>query len=262
MAHDPAFRSWWATYLRMGASPGAAVALTRLNAEVDVRQVLPTIRVPTLVIHRRHDRCLKVEEGRYVADHIPGARFVELDGVDHLPFVGEQESILSEIEQFVTGSRSLLEYRSVLATVLAGAIETADSPLGSPVPLDGAGTRFLEHVRREVAWFRGGPLASEGKSFVAAFDGPARAIRCARALVTAAPRFGLSLRAGLHTGECEASETRLSGPAVERAELVAQRASPGEVLVSRTVRNLVAGSGFQFEDRGRRTHDHAQVFAV
>jgi pimeloyl-ACP methyl ester carboxylesterase/DNA-binding winged helix-turn-helix (wHTH) protein len=260
MANDPAFRSWWATYLRMGASPGAAVALTRLNAEVDVRQVLPTIRVPTLVLHRRHDRCLKIEEGRYVAAQIPGARFVELEGVDHLPFVGEQESILSEIEQFVTGSRSLLEYRSVLATVLAGLI---DVPMpAQPVSLDGTGNRFLEHVRREIAWFRGGPLVSEGRNFVAAFDGPARAIRCARALVTAAPRFGLSLRAGLHTGECEAFDTRLSGPAVERAELVAQRAAAGDVLVSRTVPNLVAGSGFQFEDKGRRMHDHAQVFAV
>jgi pimeloyl-ACP methyl ester carboxylesterase/DNA-binding winged helix-turn-helix (wHTH) protein len=251
MVNDPAFRSWWATYLRMGASPGAAVELTRLNAEVDVRHVLPTIRVPTLVLHRRSDRCLKIEEGRYVAAQIPGARFVELDGVDHLPFVGEQESIVGEIEQFVTGSRSLLEYRSVLATVLAGLIDPGD-----------ASERFLEHVRREVSWFRGSPLVTHDGRFEAAFDGPARAIRCGRALAAAAPRFGLTLRAGLHTGECEATESRLNGAAVELARQVAQRAAAGEVLVSRTVKNLVAGSGFQFDDRGRRMPDHSQVFAV
>jgi len=254
MMHDAAFRSWWATYLRMGASPGAAVALTRLNAEVDVRHVLPTIRVPTLVLHRSHDRTLKVEEGRYVAAQIPGARFVELEGADHLPFVGEQETIVGEIEQFVTGSRSLIEYRSVLATVLAGIVDSGSA--GSPPE------RFFEHLRREVAWFRGRPLMiSEGR-YEAAFDGPARAIRCARALAAAAPRFGLTLRSGLHTGECEATESRLNGAAVELARQVAQRAGPGEVLASRTVRNLVAGSGFQFDDRGRRMPDHSQVYAV
>jgi pimeloyl-ACP methyl ester carboxylesterase/DNA-binding winged helix-turn-helix (wHTH) protein len=251
MVNDAAFRSWWATYLRMGASPGAAVALTRMNAEVDVRHVLPTIRVPTLVLHRRRDRCLKVEEGRYVASQIPGARFVELEGMDHLPFVGEQEALIGEIEQFVTGSRTLTEYNSVLATVIAGIIGGGDVT-----------DAYLEHLRREVAWFRGRPLVIAGTRFVAAFDGPARAVRCARALAATAPRFGLSLRVGLHTGECEATDLRLAGPAVEHAETVAQRASPGEVLASRTVRNLVAGSGFQFDDRGRRMPDLSQVFAV
>ena len=238
MRHDPAFRSWWATYLRMGASPGAAVALTRLNAEVDVRQVLPTIRVPTLVLHRSGDRCLKVEEGRYVASQIPGARYVELEGIDHLPFVGEQERVLGEIEQFVTGSRSLVEYRSVLATVLAGVVSPGDR-LGA----------FLDHTRREVGWFRGRPLVIDGPRFVAAFDGPSRAVQCARALVAAAAPYGLDVRAGLHTGECEATATRLTGAAVDVAELAAQRAAPGQVLASRTVRSLVAGSGFDFDER-------------
>lgn len=255
MANDPAFRSWWATYLRMGASPGAAVALTRMNAEVDVRHVLPSIRVPTLVLHRKDDRCLRVEEGRFVAGQIPGARYVELAGEDHLPFVGDQESILGEIEQFLTGSRSLVEYRSVLATVLAGAVDLADAP-------SSAADRFGEQLRREVAWFRGKPLVVSGTRFVAAFDGPARAVRCARSLAVAAPRFGLALRIGLHTGECDTNDGQVSGPAVEVAEGVAGRAAPGEVLASKTVRNLTAGCGFQFEDRGRRLPDHTQLFAV
>src|SRR5882672_8166452 len=157
VANDPQFREWWATYLRMGASPGAALALTQMNAEIDVRQVLPSIRVPTLVIHRSEDQCLKVEEGRYVADRIPGAKYVELPGRDHLPFVGDQDAILDEVEEFLTGVRHTLEPDTVLATVLftqiVGSKEHAQR-LGEgrwEAILD----RLRAHVRKEIEWFRG-----------------------------------------------------------------------------------------------------------
>jgi hypothetical protein len=238
MAADPAFRAWWATYLRMGASPGAALALTRMNAEIDIRDILPSIRVPTLVLHRRHDRCLKVEEGRYVSSRIPGALFVELPGEDHLPFVGDQELMLDEIERFVTGAPARPPLDRVLATILHACVE------GSGVHA------FLEHAVRECDWFRGRALSTAAGHLVAAFDGPARAIRCASALTDAGARFNVRVRVGLHTGECTIDGDEASGPPVELAANIASRAAASETLVSRTVFDIVGDAGLPFEDRG------------
>jgi len=245
MANDPAFREWWATYLRMGASPGAALALTQMNGEIDVRPVLPTIRVPTLVIHRSGDRCLKVEEGRYVASRIPGAKYVELAGADHLPFVGDQEAILGEIEEFLTGVRHEPQTTdSVLATVLV---------LQMPHGADDSARRLIAHAAREIERFRGRLTHSLGNRMVAIFDGPARAIRCASTLTEYARRLPLPLRAGLHTGDVEirpdAPDTRIAGAAVDICLALAASAAPDEVVVSSTVKDLVAGSGIRFEER-------------
>lgn len=242
MAHDPAFREWWATYLRMGASPGAALALTQMNAEIDVRPVLPSIRVPTLVLHRAADRCLKVEEGRYVAGRIPGAKYVELPGADHLPFVGDQEAILSEIEEFLTGVRPEAPRDSVLATVLV---------LLLPDAIDETARRLSAHIAREIERFRGRDVQAHAGRTLALFDGPARAIRCASALTEYARRLGVSIRAGLHTGEVEIGN-RISGPAVDIALDIAACAASEEVIVSGTVKDLVAGSGIAFEERTTR----------
>ena len=243
VAHDPQFRDWWATYLRMGASPGAAVALTQMNAEIDVRNVLPSIRVPSLVIHRSDDQCLKVEEGRFVADRIPGAKFVELPGNDHLPFVGDQEAILDEVEEFLTGVRHRIEPDTVLATVmvarLAGIKEGAEW-----------WRRLRAHITKEIEWFRGRELDMVEDRLLATFDGPARAIRCATAITEYISRLGVETRTGLHTGECEIADGKVAGVAAQMGVCVAFEAAVGEVLVSSTVKDLVAGSGIQFEDRG------------
>lgn len=234
LAQDPHFREWWAAYLRMGASPGAAEALTRMNAAIDVRSVLPTIRVPTLVLHRSGDQCLKVEEGRYVASRIPGAAFVELPGSDHLPFAGEQDEVLERIREFVAGVRHGLAPDRVLATVLLGA---------------GNERALGDLFRNEVRWQRGVEAARFG--LAATFDGPARAIRCAWAVAEYAARVGAEFRAALHTGECDRSgEAGVAGPGREVAEQVLRRTGAGEIQVTATVRDLVAGSGIRFAEQG------------
>ena len=244
VANDPKFRDWWAAFLRMGASPGAAVALTQMNAEIDVRNVLPSIRVPSLVIHRTDDQCLLVEEGRFVAERIPGAKFVELPGNDHLPFVGNQDAILDEMEEFLTGVRHQLEPDTVLATVLF----THVSNVGN----DELSRRLRAHVHKEIEWFRGREIDMVGDRPLAIFDGPARAIRCAVAITEYASRLGVEMRAGLHTGECEMVDGKVAGVAAEIGLCVANEAKASEVLVSSTVKDLVAGSGIKFEDRGIR----------
>jgi pimeloyl-ACP methyl ester carboxylesterase/DNA-binding winged helix-turn-helix (wHTH) protein len=242
---DPAFRDWWSTYLRMGASPGAALALTQMNADIDIRQLLPAIRVPTLIIHRTDDRCLTIDEGRYVAANIPGAQLVELPGDDHLPFVGDQDAILTVIERFLEGRRETTDRDRVLATVLTAVVR--DDPQHA-----GHRPAFDTHVRKEVEWYRGRLLELSAGRVQAAFDGPARAIRCAVALAAAGPRFGRPMQVGLHTGECEVSGPAMSGPAVDFSSRLSQIAPTGDVLVSRTVRDLVAGSGLAFDPRGGR----------
>ncbi|HEX8653419.1 MAG TPA: alpha/beta fold hydrolase [Pyrinomonadaceae bacterium] len=257
VADDPQFREWWATYLRMGASPGAALALTKMNADIDVRHVLPSIRVPTLVIHRAGDACLKVEEGRYVAEKIPGAKYVELPGVDHLPFVGDQDAILDEIEEFLTGVRHAPEHDRVLATVLftriteedegeelAAAASLRERPSGDLLE------RHQAHVRRQLELFKGREIEMKGGQLLATFDGPARAIRAASAISDFALRLGLKIKAGLHTGECDVIDDHVGGIAVGIGAQVAAKANVGEVLVSHTVKDLVAGSGIRFEERG------------
>ena len=243
VAHDPEFREWWATYLRMGASPGAAVALTKMNAEIDVRNVLPSIRVPSLVIHRTEDQCLKVEEGRFVAERIPGARFVELPGQDHLPFVGDQDAIVDEVEEFLTGVRHHAEPDTVLATVLVVRL------VG---PKEDVLRRLHAYIAKEIDWFRGREIDIADHRLLAIFDGPARAIRCASAITEYASRLGVETSVGLHTGECEIVDGKVAGVAVQMCACVAEEAATGEVLVSSTVKDLVAGSGINLEDRGLR----------
>jgi pimeloyl-ACP methyl ester carboxylesterase len=243
VAHDPAFREWWSTYLRMGASPGAAVALTQMNADIDVRELLPTIRVPTLILHRTQDRLLAIEEGRYVASRIPGATLVELPGEDHLPFVGDQDAMLDAIERFLADGHDAVDRAHVLATVLTA---TAGQPAGGGEP-DAA---FEAIARADVDRHRGRLLALSAAGIQAAFDGPARAIRCAAALVTAGRRSGRAVRAGLHIGECEITDDGMRGCAIGLSEDLSALARQGEVLVSRTIVDLVAGSGLTFEPRG------------
>ncbi len=241
VAHDPAFRDWWSTYLRMGASPGAALALTRMNAAIDVRDVLPAIRVPTLIVHRREDRLLTIEEGRYVASRIPGAALVELPGEDHLPFVGDQDAILDAVERFLEPGHDAVDADRVLATVVTAAL--AAGPIDRRIAFD-------NQVRGEIERHRGRLLALSTDEVQAAFDGPARAIRCAAALAATGQQHGRRVRAGLHTGECEAFGGAIRGPAVGVSDALSRHAADGEVLVSRTVVDLVAGSGLEFEPRG------------
>lgn len=257
MVNDPEFRDWWATYLRMGASPGAAVALTRMNAEIDVRSVLPSIRVPTLVIHREGDLCLKAEEGRYVASQIPGSKYVELPGIDHLPFVGDQEAVLDEIERFVAGAHYAGDHDRVLATVLN--VRIADFAGEAVKRSESEWRQLLETsrsvVRQELEKFRGREVSYDRNGILATFDGPARAIRCATAIVAAARKMNIVVQTGLHTGECDVIDDRYSGIAVDLAKNITGESKSGNILVSRTVKDLVAGSGLEFEDAGVRRFD-------
>jgi pimeloyl-ACP methyl ester carboxylesterase/DNA-binding winged helix-turn-helix (wHTH) protein len=246
MADDEEFRHWWAEYLRMGASPGAAVALTKMNAEIDVRHVLPSIRVPTLVIHRSGDLCLKVEEGRFVASQIPASKYVELGGIDHLPFVGRQEEILDEIEEFLTGMRHSEEYDRVLATVMQVKIEDLEKHALEISDWEDFLQRSGVFVRRQIELFKGREVSFDASGLLAVFDGPARAIRCAMAINDSARRLNINVKTGLHTGECDVRGLVYSGTAVELAQKIADEAHLGEILASRTVKDLVAGSGINF----------------
>jgi pimeloyl-ACP methyl ester carboxylesterase/DNA-binding winged helix-turn-helix (wHTH) protein len=252
VADDPRFREWWATYLRVGASPGAALALTKMNTEIDVRDVLKNVRVPTLVLHRTEDRCLLIEEGRYIASLIPGARFVELQGVDHLPFVGDQDSVLDEIEEFLIGARLSEESDRVLATVLLARFFFPGAALGrsSPALRPDSDPLLAADLKREIERFRGREIPTEADALFVLFDGPARAIRCACTIAERASWLGLEVAEGLHTGECDcAGEAGPSGLAINIAAHVAKAAEPGEILVSSTVRDLVAGSGIRLAER-------------
>jgi pimeloyl-ACP methyl ester carboxylesterase len=250
--HDEGFRRWWADYLRLSASPGAVVALTRMNMDIDLRHVLPAVRVPTLVLHRVGDRSIDVAYGRYLAEHIPQAKFVALPGEDHLPFVGDQEEILGEIEEFLTGERHEPPLDRVLATVvftdIVGSTQKA-AELGD-APWRDLLDRHDALVRRALQRHRGREVGTAGDGFLAAFDGPARAVRFAQEAGTAVRTLGLELRAGVHTGEVEVAGDDLRGIAVHIGARVASEAGAGEVLVSQTVKDLVAGSGLEFEDRG------------
>lgn len=252
VAKDETFRDSWARFLRIAASPGAAIALYRMNIEIDVRHVLPTIRVPTLVLHRSGDKLIDVGCGRYVAQNITGAKFVELPGEDHLFWVGDSDSIVNEVEEFLTGVRHRPQPDRALATILftdiSGSTERA-AALG-----DSRWNELLQNyytlVRREVSSHRGKEVDTAGDGFFATFNGPARAVRCACAIRDAVVRLGIEIRAGLHTGECEITGSKIAGIAVHIGARVASKADAGEVLASSTVRDLVAGSGLQFSDRG------------
>jgi class 3 adenylate cyclase len=252
---NASMRSWWARYQRLAASPGAAVTLLRRALATDARAVLPTIRVPTLILHRVGDPFTGAEHGRYLAHHIAGARYVELAGVDHLFFAEDTDRLLAEIQEFLTGEREAVEPERVLATVLFADIvdSTAHAArLGDRRWHDLLGA-FYGAVRTELSRFRGQELDTAGDSMFATFDGPARAIRCACAVTDAVRPLGIDVRIGLHTGECEVIGAKVGGLAVHIGARIAALARPVEVLVSSTVRDLVAGSGLRFEERGRHT---------
>ena len=232
---DPVFRDWWASYLRMGASPGAAVALTRMNAEIDVRDLLPSIPTPTLVLHRTGDQCLKVEEGRYLASRIRDATFVELEGADHLPFLGDQDALFDALQAFLARTRARAAGDLALASVVT------IHPGGLP-----AGALRLA-FEREVSAARGRLAPSPHEPLVAAFDGPRRALRCALGVIGGALPAD-AVRAGVHVGECDVA--RAAGPIFDLSAALARAAGPGEVLVSRTIVDLVPGSGIAFVERG------------
>jgi class 3 adenylate cyclase len=251
-AADRSIREAMAKMRRMSATPGAAVALIEMNAEIDVRPILPSIAVPTLVVHRTGDRRFDVRGARLMAQLIPGARFVELAGDDHPPWMGDSGAILDAVQHFLTGDRRATEPDRILATVLftdiAASTETAER-LGDQRWRDLL-ERHQRGVREELGRYRGVEVKTTGDGFLATFDGPARAIRCAQAIVVGAAVLGLEVRAGIHTGECERLGDDVGGIAVHIGSRVAAQAAAGEVLVSRTVRDLVAGSGLAFEDRG------------
>lgn len=249
---DPRFKRWWARFERLVATPTAYRELAAIFNDLDIRAVLPSIQAPTLVLHRTGDRIVALDQATYLAKMIPNAKLVELPGIDHVPFLGDQDAIVDEIEEFLTGARPAPKTDRVLATVLftdiVGSTEQA-ARLG-----DSRWRELLEQhhamVRRELDRFRGREVDTAGDGFMATFDGPARAIRCASAIIKAVRPLGLTVRAGIHTGECEQIGGKLGGIAVHIAARVAAAAPAGGVLVSQTVKDLVAGSGIPFEDRG------------
>jgi class 3 adenylate cyclase/pimeloyl-ACP methyl ester carboxylesterase len=248
---DTHYREWFAKLERLSASPGAAVAIARMVMQMDVRDVLPTIRVPTLVLHKRDDQAVPFEEGKYIADHVPGAKFVELPGSDHWPWIGHEEAV-EEIQEFLTGMRGGAESDRAVATVMF--VDIVDSTKRAAELGDRRWADLLESfyvvVRRELDRHRGREIDTAGDGFFVTFDGPARAIRCATALTKAVGRLGLHIRTGIHTGECERMADKVSGIGVVIGARVGALAGPGEILVSRTVRDLVVGSDLSFEDAG------------
>ncbi len=252
---DERFKEWWSRMVRTSVSPSALRALHRMNGQIDIRGILPSIRVPTLVLHRSHDRLIDVENGRFLAAHIPGAVYRELPGVDHIPWAGDQDSIVDEIQEFLTGVRPPPDQHDrVLATVLftdiAGSTSVA-ARLGDRRWRDVL-ERHHQVVRAKLEQFGGGEVDTAGDGFFATFQGPARAIRCACAIRDSVRPLGIEIRAGLHTGECELMTDKVGGIAVHTGARVAGEAKAGEVLVSSTVKDLVAGSGIVFADRGER----------
>jgi pimeloyl-ACP methyl ester carboxylesterase len=251
VAGDAAFRRWWARYQRLGASPGTVITMRGMLQQSDVRHILGSIQVPTLILHRVDNRLVDVALGRYLAEQIPGARYVEVPGVDYFPFVGDADAILDEVEEFVTGQRASTQRDRVLATLLftdiVGSTERV-AELG-----DHRWRSLLERhddlVRREITRHRGSEVDHTGDGFLARFDGPARAIRSAVAIRDGLREIGLEIRAGLHTGEIEIIGDSARGIAVHIGARVMAAAGPGEVLVSSTVKDLIAGSGIEFEDR-------------
>jgi pimeloyl-ACP methyl ester carboxylesterase len=251
-ADDPEARAFAARMERASASPGMLAALARMFIEIDVRDVVPTVQVPTLVVHRRYDRLVNVRHGRWLAEHLPNAKLVELPGGDHLPWGEGAEELIDEVQAFLTGTHYAPEPDRILATVLF--TDIVDST-GSAARLgDQRWREVLEGhrkgVRDALARHGGREVKTLGDGFLVSFDGPARGIRCAREIVDGSGELGIQVRAGLHTGECEVMGDDLGGIAVHIAARVSALAEPSEVLVSRTVKDLVAGSGIEFSDRG------------
>jgi class 3 adenylate cyclase len=252
MVGNKAFQDWWGRFERLGANPAACIEIMRLNSQIDVSAILPTIHVPTLVIHRKGDVAVNVEGGRELAALIPNARYLELSGTDHIPFVGDNAGeIVDAVEEFLTGSRAPITVDRVLATVLFTDI------VGSTEKAAALGDRrwrdlLDEHnkaIRAELTRFRGREVKSLGDGFLATFDGPARAIHCARSIISALRPFEIPIRAGIHTGEVEIADDDVRGIAVHITSRVASGGAD-DIVVSRTIKDLVAGSGITFEDFG------------
>jgi class 3 adenylate cyclase len=253
MVDDPALVAWFARMQRLAASPGEARIIFKAMVDLDVRHVLPRIRVPTLIMHRPNERVWDVRHSRYLAEHIQGARYVELEGIDSLPFVGDSDAIVEEIEEFLTGVRSGGEFARALLTVLF--TDIVDATARAAKLGDGRWRDLLaqhdEQVRAQLARFGGRAVKTVGDGFLATFDGPpSRALRCALAITAAARELDMEVRVGMHTGECELIGEDVGGMAVHIAARVSALAAPGEVLVSGTVFGTVVGGPFTFEDRG------------
>jgi class 3 adenylate cyclase len=253
LAEDPVAAKWWGRMERSAASPAMAGMLSEMFLDIDVRAVLPTIKAPTLVLHRHGDRVVDVRAGRWLAERIPGARFVELPGSDHVAFAGDSDRVADEIAEFLTGERPAAEPDRVLATVMF--TDIVESTQRAAALGDRRWLELLElHddvVRAELERHRGREVKTTGDGFLATFDGPARAIRCTCAIRDLLRDHGVEIRAGLHTGEIEVIGEDVGGIAVHIAARVAALANGGETFVSSTVKDLVVGSGIEFEDRGR-----------
>jgi pimeloyl-ACP methyl ester carboxylesterase len=252
LAQDEPFRESWGRFERLAVSPSGIKTLLRMLHETDARQTLPVIRVPTLILHRAGDRVAPVEGARYIAERIRDAKYVELPEIDHFPWVGDTDALLDEVEEFVTGVRRGAEPDRVLATVMftdiVGSTERA-AQLGDRKWRDLLDSHNAM-IRDQLSNYKGSEIDTSGDGFLAAFDGPARAVRCACAISKAVRRLGLEIRAGVHAGECEIMGGKLSGIAIHTGARIAALAGAGEVLVSSTVKDLVAGSGLRFEERG------------
>jgi pimeloyl-ACP methyl ester carboxylesterase/class 3 adenylate cyclase len=255
MADNEAAREWWGAYIRNSASPKAAELITRLNSQIDIREILPTIRSPTLVINREHDAWGPSDEARYIADLIPNATLKIVPGVDHLPWYGDQDRMVGEIEEFLTGQRDISPSERVLLTVLmtdiVGSTERA-AALG-----DSRWRSLLDQhdaiVRRRVSDFGGQTINTTGDGFITAFTGPTRSIQCAEAISADLARLDIQIRAGVHTGECERRGSDLGGLAVHIAARILEHAPPGEILVSGTVKDLTVGSGLEMKPVGTQS---------
>ena len=250
--HDEQFKSWWSKFLRMGASPSTAGAITRMNMEVDVRTILPSIKVPALIIHADGDLVIGLDHGKYLAENIPNARLVVVRTDDHIPWIGAPNKILAEIEEFVTGDRTTREVQRVLSTLMF--TDIVDSTQKATNLGDQQWADLLashdQAIRHELSIYRGKEIDTAGDSFFASFDGPARALHCANAISQSVKKIGLSVRIGVHIGECELRGNTLAGIAVHIASRISALAAADQILVSRTVKDLVAGSGISFNDFG------------
>jgi class 3 adenylate cyclase len=252
VADDPIIRQWWARFLRMSASASAAAALQRMNLEIDVRHVLPSIRTPSLILHAKHDRAVPVGASRQMADHITDAKLVEIESVDHLPFYDKPDDFIQQIQEFLVGASTSAISESRVATLMF-----TDIVGSTELAVEKGNLRFADllaahhaAVRSELSRYRGEEINTAGDGFLASFDGPARAIKCAEAIVKSLGALGIRSRIGLHTGECEVREKQLQGIALHIAARVAALAPANGVLVSQTVKDLVAGSGISFADAG------------
>jgi pimeloyl-ACP methyl ester carboxylesterase len=265
---DDATVAWWDRYLRLSASPGTTLAMRRMLFDVDVRAILPAVQVPTLVVHRADDAWIRATHGRYLAEHVPGARLVVLPGASDLLFAGDQSDLVAEIQEFITGTRPRATGDRVLATVLFTDIigSTQRAAKQGDHAWRGVLDQFEAAVRAELQRFTGREVKMVGDEVVAIFDGPARAIRCADAIRTALASLHIEVRSGLHSGEIELRGDDIGGIAVHIGARISALASANEILVSRTVKDLVAGSGITFEDRGmhelKGVPDEWQVLAA